>query len=546
MKSIPLKIIQAHRPNFKSLTKIHKFSSNHHLLQTQKSHAHHLKLGISTTESDLIRSYCESKSFSDARILFDETSEWDLVSATTVIGHFARHDRHKDAISLFSRLLFLNIKPNEFTFGTVIHSSTTLRVLRIGEQFHACAFKLCLQSNVYVGSSILNLYVKLSTIEEARKAFDDTSEPNVVSYTTLICGYLKNERFEDALQLFQDMPEKNVVSWNAMIGGYSQMGHTEEAVNLFVEMHREGLLPNQSTFPCVFSAAANIAAIGMGKSFHACALKILGSSCDVFVGNSLISFYAKCGCMEDSLLIFNKLHDRNIVSWNAVICGYAQNGRGKEALEFFEKMQVSGLRPNSVTLLCLLLACNHTGLVDEAFSYFNLVKTEDPNLLKPEHYACMVDLLSRSGRFREAENFLQDLPFDPGIGFWKALLGGCQIHSNTELAEFAAQRIQDLDPEDASSYVMISNANSAAGRWKNVSMIRKEMREKEMTRIPGCSWIEIKSKVHVFVTGDKRHVQVDEIYVVLRYFFEHLREIPDSKLLQNIELLVDHQKELRN
>lgn len=320
------------------------------------------------------------------------------------------------------------------------------------------------------------------------------------------------------------MPERNVVSWNAMIGGYSQIGKNEEAVNLFIEMLREGLVPTQYTFPCLMSSVANIAALGMGKSFHACAVKFIGKI-DDFVGNSLISFYAKCGSMEDSILVFNRLYERNIVSWNALICGCAQNGRGKEAIEIFHEMQaVTSLEPNTVTLLGVLLACNHVGLVDEGYSYFNQARLKDPSLLKPEHYACMVDLFSRSGRFGEAEKFISGLPFEPSIGIWKALLGGCQIHSNAELGEFAAKKILALDPGDASSYVMLSNAHSAAGRWQSVSSIRNEMREKGITRVPGCSWIEIQSNVHVFVTGDKKHSQKNDIYIILRSFMDHASE----------------------
>ena len=152
--------------------------------------------------------------------------------------------------------------------------------------------------------------------------------PNVVSYTTLISGYMKKEMLDDALALFRKMPERNVVSWNAMISGYSQMGYNEEAENLFVEMLREGMPPNDSTFP-------NIAALGMGRSFHGSAVKFLGKF-DVFVGNSLVNLYAKCGSMEDSLLLFNTLPRKSIVSWNDLICGYANHGRGIEAVDFFE------------------------------------------------------------------------------------------------------------------------------------------------------------------------------------------------------------------
>lgn len=504
-------------------------SAYSHLTETQNAHEKSAETGIRALESNI------------AYHVLDEMSHWDVVSATTTITRFVRQHRHKEAIYIFSRMLLFGIRPNEFTFGTVIPSSTALRCLSSGKHFHACAKKMGFHSNVFVGSAILDLYAKLSTIEEAQRAFEETHEPNVVSYTTLICGYLKKERFDDAVGLFKAMPERNVVSWNAMIGGYSQMGHNEDAVNLFVGMLREGFVPDHSTFPCAISAAANIAVLGMGRSFHAAAIKFLGSNRSLFVANSLISFYAKCGSMEDSLLIFSKLPEINIVSWNALICGYAQNGRGKDALDFFQKMENMGFEPNSVTLLGVLLACNHVGLVNEGYSYFNRAKLKNPDILKPEHYACMVDLLSRSGHLNEAERFICDLPFDPGIGFWKSLLGGCQIHSNTDLGEFAARKILGLDPGDVSSYVMLSNAHSAAGKWQSVSMVRQEMREKGMQRVPGCSWIEIKNHTHVFVMADGRQSGRDEIYKVLQFFLEHVTERQASEFFTEPYIqLYDH------
>ncbi|KAG8376451.1 hypothetical protein BUALT_Bualt09G0064700 [Buddleja alternifolia] len=447
----------------------------------------------------------------------------DVESATAMIGHFAKQNQHREAILCFLRMLHLNIRPNEYTFGTLLHSSVVLKDLHLGKQFHAYAKKFNLNSNVFVGSAISDLYVKLSNLEDALRAFQDIHNPNVVSYTTLIHGYIKEERFDEAVVIFRSMPERNVVSWNTVISGCSQIGKNEEAVNFFVEMLREGVIPSQSTYPCAMIAAANIGALAMGKSIHACAVKFLGEL-GLFLANSLISFYAKCGSMEDSLLVFHKMRERNIVSWNALICGYAQNGEANGAIEMYQKMKLMNINPNSITLLGLLLACNHAGLINEGYKYFN----EDRSLVKAEHYACMIDLLSRSGRFQEAQRFLRDLPFDPGVGFWKALLGGCQIHLNLELGEIAAKKILELDPRDVSSYVMLSNAHSAAGRWQNVLDVRQKMREKGLRRIPGSSWIEIGSKVHVFVTGDKRHRYKDEIYMALGYFIEHVMDSQDA------------------
>lgn len=516
---------------FSATTKAAQISTHAFLIETQNVRGHGRNRGGGPAlELNLVDSHSKADVFPDALQLFDELSNRDVVSATSLLGHLAKRNHHKGAIICFSRMLELSITPNEFTFGTVIHSSVVLEDLALGKQFHSCAMKLGLSSNVFVGSAILDSYVKLSNLEEAKKVFKETHKPNVVSYTTMISGYLKEERFDEAMALFRKIPEKNVVSWNAMISRCSQTGNNEEAVNLFVQMFREGHWPSESSFPCAIIAAANIAALGMGRSFHACAVKFLGEL-DVFVGNSLVSFYAKCGSMEDSLLAFNKLPKKNVVSWNAVICGCAQNGKGKEAIDMFQKMKASVIRPNSVTLLGLLLACNHVGLVDEGYSYFNQARLEEPSMLKAEHYACVVDLLSRSGRFQEAVKFITDLPFDPGIGFWKAILGGCRIHSNMELGEFAARKILELDPGDVSSFVMLSNAHSAAGRWHGVSQIRDEMKEKGLNRVPGCSWIEMKNKSHVFVTGDRRHTQKDEIYEVLSFFLKHVTNIQDVNLL---------------
>ncbi|KAM3340975.1 pentatricopeptide repeat-containing protein, mitochondrial [Capsicum galapagoense] len=463
--------------------------------------------------------------------LFDELPQRDVVSATSLISHFTRLNQHNKAISMFSKMFALNIKPNEFTFSVVMQSSVFLDDSNLGKQLHGVSIKLGLNSNVYVGSSLLNLYVKLSSVDEARLVFEDTHEPNAVSYTSLLCGYLKEDRFDEAMEVFRVIPERNVVSWNAMISGFSKKGRNEEAVDLFVEMLRRGCVPDQSTFPSLFSAAANMAVLGRGKSYHACALKYLGEV-GVFVGNSLVSFYAKCGSLEDCVRVFGGLCERNVVSWNALICAHAQNGRGEAAIELFQRMKEVRVKPNSVTLLGLLLACSHVGLVDEAYTYFEQARTQDAELLKSEHYACMVDLLSRSGRFQQAEKFIQDLPFDPGLGFWKALLGGCQIHSNTKLGEYAAEKVLALEPGDVSSYVMLSNAHSAAGRWQSVSIVRNEMREKGLKTVPGCSWVEIKCKIHVFVTGDKRHAHKPEIYELLGYFLEHAMKSQETDFLR--------------
>ncbi|KAG6437527.1 hypothetical protein SASPL_102445 [Salvia splendens] len=477
-------------------------------------------------------SRAESASFCnpDAHQLLDELPQRDVKSVTALIGRFAKQNRHAAAIACFTKMHLFDIKPNEYTLATLIHSSAVLKDLRLAKQIQSYAVKAGLCSNVFPGSAILDLYVKLGSFDVILRAFEDINHPNVFSYASLIRGYTKQGRFDEARDVFRSMPERNVVCWNTMISGCSQSGRNEEAVNLFNEMLREGVTPIQSSYPCAIIAAANIGSIRLGRSIHASAVKHLGQL-GLFIANSLISLHAKCGEMEDSLLAFRKMRERNVVSWNALICGYAQNGEGNAAVDVYDRMKLTGLEPNSVTLLGLLLACNHAGLVDEGCEYFYQAKRDDPRLLRAEHYACLVDLMSRGGRFEEAERFLGELPFEPGIGFWKALLGGCRVHSNWELGEVAARRILELDPGDVSSYVMLSNAHSAAGRWEEVWEVRRRMREKGLSRIAGSSWIEVRSEVHVFVTSDKRHRDKAKIYEALRLLIHHVMENQDTLVL---------------
>lgn len=452
--------------------------------------------------------------------LFEEKLSRDVVSATTVLSSLGREGRHADAMRLFCRLLRLGLRPNQFTFGTAIHAATALRRADLGRQLHALATKMGLQGDVFVGSSLLDLYGKLGAVEEAQEAFSAIAAPNVVAHTALLAAFLKHRRLSAARRLFLGMPERNAASWNAMIGGCSKMGLNEESLLLFVEMCREGTSPNQSTFPSVLSAAGNAAALGLGQAIHASSTKHLGEPADVFVGNALISFYSKCGSPEDALLVFRRLRRRNLVTWNAILCGQAQNGRGREALAFYNTMrEEEGFEPNEVTLLGVLSACNHAGLVDDGSACFRRAKEETPQMLRPEHYACVVDMLARHGRVAEAQSFMaEETPFRLGIGFWKAALGGRLVQGERRWAEAVARRIEDLGPPpDAASWVLLSNVYSAAGSWRRAAAVRQEMKERGVKRNPGCSWIEVGGRVQVFFNGDRAHPLAEEIYAILDF-----------------------------
>jgi pentatricopeptide repeat protein len=329
-------------------------------------------------------------------------------------------------------------------------------------------------------------------------------------WNALLAGYCQNERVTDAHHLFDKMAKQDVVSWNTMIAGYAQSEHGEEALKLFLMMKRAGKIPNQSTYTSYLHACAGIAGFEQGKQVHAHILKI-GFKSDVFVGNGLITMYAKCGSIGCADQLFREMPKRDVVSWTAMIFGYAQNGKGNEAVQLFEEMKMAGIKPNQITMTGVLSACSHVGLVDEGCHYFNSMSRDLSITPIADHHACIVDLLCRAGRLDEAEAFIKSMPFEPDMAVLASLLAACRAHVNVELGKWTAERMFELEPQNSTTYILLSNIYAAADRWDDVRNVRNMMKDTEVKKEPGCSWIEVKSKVHIFLAGDQSYPQSESI-----------------------------------
>lgn len=282
--------------------------------------------------------------------------------------------------------------------------------------------------------------------------------------------------------------------------------------------------PDGATMVSVLSACADIGALGMGKMAHEY-LERNKIELDLKLGTALVDMYAKCGDIRNSLGVFNDLQHRDVLTWSAMILGLANHGRGKAALELFTDMVSSGVGPNNITLVGVLIACSHVGLVDqgrEVFSYMSTKYGISPTI---EHYGCMVDLLSRGGHLEEALRLIENMPFEPDAVVWRALLGGCKIHKNVKLAEEAVAHLVQLEPYVDGHYVLLCNIYAQAKRWDGVANVRKRMRELNICRVPGSSSIEVDDAVHEFVAGDGSHPKSAEIYAMLTEMIRRLKEV---------------------
>eukprot|EP01018_Ginkgo_biloba_P035646 Gb_29801 [translate_table: standard] len=487
------------------------------LEQGQQVHAHVIKTAYESNVfvgSALVDMYAKCGIIDGAHQVFDKMPERNTVSWTAMIAGYAQVGQSEEAFKVFFLMQQAGTKPDPFTFVSIVRACADLADLKQNIQFHGHIIKTGFEAHVSVGNALVTMYARCGSIEDANRVFNKMTIRDVITWTTIITGYAKLGCMDYARHLFDSMSERNVVSWNAMIAAYLQHGHGEEALKLFVQMRCEGIAPDWITFASVLGSCAILVALQQGKQVQTHIIKA-GFESYVFVGNALITMYAKCGSIEDAHHMFYKMPEQDLVTWNAMITGYAEHGHGKEVLQFFETMLRTGVKPDHITFISVLSACSHTGLVDEGWRYFNSMSQDHCIMPRIEHYACMIDLLGRAGLLHEAEDCINNMPFKPNVGVLGALLSACRIHGNIELGKRAAECLFDLETKDSGLYALLSNIYATGGRWDDVAKVRKMMKERGVKKNPGCSWIEVKNRVHAFVVNDKSHPQTEEIYATL-------------------------------
>ncbi|XP_074263760.1 pentatricopeptide repeat-containing protein At1g20230-like [Silene latifolia] len=470
------------------------------------------------TFSAMIAGYARNGDVGAAKGLFDEMGklglEANLISWNGLIAGFNQSGGYLEAITFFRDMHFKGIQPDGSSFSSVLAAIADLEVLNVGVQIHDYVIKRGFESDAWVVSALVNMYGKCRCVPEMKLVFDQLGYMEMGSCNALATGLARNGLVDDALVLFKRLRghgmDLNVVSWTSMIACCSQNGKDIEALKLFTDMQLAGVKPNAVTIPCLLPACGNMAALMHGKAAHCFSLR-RGMVQDVFVGSALIDMYAKCGKIRDSQLCFDAMPTKNLVTWNVIIGGYAMHGKHKEAFDMFDLMKKSGQKPNSVTFTCLLSACNQKGLVDEGWHYFNNMSKDYGVEPRMEHYACMVSLLSRVGKLEEAYSLIKEMPFEPDACVWGALLSSCRVYKNLELGEIAAEKLFKLEPKNPGNYVLLSNIYASKTMWADVDRVRDLMKGTGLKKNPGCSWIEIKNKVHMLLAGDKTHPQMAQI-----------------------------------
>lgn len=400
-------------------------------------------------------------------------------------------------------------------------------------------------------------------------------------------------RVAEAEFVFQETPEPDQVSWNSLILGLSQNGFIRTALESFQRMRELDMRITSFTLTAAITACLEDEI--SGKRIHGLAIKT-GLDSDCFTGSALIRMYSGFKNMEDAFKAFQMLAFKDVVSWNSLIEGYGSSDEGERGLQVFIDFMESGLKADEITItsvvgICtdlVMLECGrqvhslslkaglngrirignsmidmyskcgslddglksfqqmkeksivswtammgglaYHGRADEVLKLFEEMKIEGvkPNKvtytcilsacghnglvdlgqklfssmeieLDLNHYMCMVHLLAGGGRFEDAEMFIRSSPAKYEELLWQSFLVACKNSGEWEKGLKVAERIiGENKSAEPLMSVILSNMFAAAGRWEEVRKLRENMKGRGMKKEPACSWIEVDNIIQVF------------------------------------------------
>ncbi|XP_062024529.1 pentatricopeptide repeat-containing protein At2g20540 [Rosa rugosa] len=502
----------------------------------KKIHAQMVKLSLSQSNFLVTKmvDVCDYSGNVDyASLLFKQVVEPNVFLFNAMIRAYTHNHIYGLAITLYKQMLGHPesgnpIFPDKFTFPFVIKCCAGLYCEDLGRQVHGQVCKIGPESHLLIENALVDFYTKCDHLRDAHKVFEEMTERDVITWNSLLTGYVRLGQMRKARAVFEEIPDKTIVSWTAMVSGYTRIGCYGDALDIFRRMQMLGIEPDEISVVAVLPACSQLGALEVGKWIHRYSDKkrLLQS---VSVCNALIEMYVKCGCIDQAWQLFDQMLERDVISWSTMIAGLANNGKAREAVELFQEMQRAKIEPNGITFLGLLSACSHAGLWKEGLEYFDSMRYEykiEPGI---EHYGCLVDLLGRAGHLDQALDKIKQMPMKPDSKIWGSLLSSCRTYCNLEIALDAMEQLQELEPDDAGNYVLLSNIYADLGRWEDVSRMRKLIRSKSMKKTPGCSLIEVNNAVLEFVSGDDTKPFAKDIFSMLELLVSH-QSIPDDNI----------------
>ncbi|KAI5075032.1 hypothetical protein GOP47_0010993 [Adiantum capillus-veneris] len=380
-----------------------------------------------TLATALIDMYAKCGALAKAKQVLEELPDRDTITWNALIVGYTRQGQGEEALECYERMQNEGLSPDAVTFSGIVKACGSIGALEKGGQIHQeISRRGVLQNNVVVGNALVGMYVNCRALEKAKS-------------------------------VLQELPQQDVVTWNTYMAGLVQEGRSEQVLTSFDTMQGQGLSPTPVTLTCILKACGLLGAVDRGKQIHD-EISRQGLLCDnVMLGTAVVDMYAKCGALAKAAQVLEDLPFRDTVTWNALIAGYAQQGLCDQVLECFMRMQDEHCLPDAVTFACALSACNHLGLLEDGFTFFEEMSTKYGIKQGIEHYTCMIDLFGRTGHLDKAVKMIQVLPSHDDSAVWSALLDACIKWGDVNVGKWALKRAVLVDESDAAAYVLMAN-----------------------------------------------------------------------------------------
>ncbi|XP_027154422.1 putative pentatricopeptide repeat-containing protein At1g03510 [Coffea eugenioides] len=413
-----------------------------------------------------------------------------LLSYTKLLASHVNGGRHQKALGLFHHIhSSLSFALDPFIFPLALKSCASLHCSDLGTSIHALTYKWSFVSNPFVASALVDMYGKCISISSARRLFDEIPQRNAVVWNAMISLYAHSSDMSAAMDLFEVMDVlPSVSSFNSIIAGFLEMDDGfYKAIGFYRRMLKLGLAPNLITVLALLRACLGVSSLNLIKEIHGYAVRNEFEP-SMHLRSGLIEAYGRCGCLRNADSVFQQMKERDVVAWSSLISAYALQGEARTALEIFAQMEIANVKPDEITFLAVLKACSHAGLADEARVYFARIQNCYGVEANSDHYACLVDVLSRAGRLREAYEVIKGMPVKVTVKAWGALLAASRTYGEVELGEIAGRALLEMEPENPANYVILARLYSNAGRPTKAEEIRREMKERGLKATPGSSW----------------------------------------------------------
>ncbi|KAL8196183.1 hypothetical protein R6Q57_025183 [Mikania cordata] len=491
----------------------------------EQLHCYVLRSGFTANvfvSSALINFYVKLDHMKDAHKLFDEIPEPGLVAWNSLISGYVHSGKFYQALGLFLQLERSSVCSDSYSYTTVLSVCGQLNFLPLGKSVHSMIIKSGVECSTFISNCLIDMYGKCELVEDAIKIFKKMWLKDTISWNSVIAACTRNQRIDQALRFLNQMPDPDTISYNEIITGIASFGNMQQAIvvlstmpnpnsssyntiltgyvnhndpknalQFFNQMHLNGVKMDEFTFSSILSGVARVGAHKSGALIHCCVMK-LGFDESVVIGSALIDMYSKCGQVNAAKFMFESLPDKNLVTYNAIISGFAHNGNSAKVIELFEQLKhTKDLQPDEITFLNVLSACWRSKTpLEVATQYFESMIHDykiDPTV---EHCSCIIRSMGHEGEVCQAEDMINQLGFESCGGVWRALIAACAVCGDLKVAKTAAKKVIDLEGDSEFVYVMMSNIYARFGKWEDAGATRNIMRHKKVSKEAGFSWIE--------------------------------------------------------